>query len=135
MDATRESEELVRLWQELQEAQVAGDAGRLAALQARAAAEGQRVGASGEWALLQREAGRNAERLRDDVAARPNVEVAGSSEPVPVETVRVDTDSPPEPVPGGRKASKKGSLIWLAFVVGWVLLQVVQGLGGENGSP
>jgi hypothetical protein len=31
--------------------------------------------------------------------------------------------------------NKKGSLIWLAFVLGWVLLQVVQSLGDGNGSP
>ena len=47
----------------------------------------------------------------------------------------MDTESTPEPVEGRRSRGKTGSLIWLAIVVGWVVLQIIQGIGGENGSP
>jgi hypothetical protein len=129
MDSRREAEELVRLWQELQEAQVAGDAQRLEGLRRRAEAEGRRPGASEEWQQLEREAGRYGERLHEAVVAQPSVGVDGEAEPVPV-----DAESAPEPVEG-RRGPGKGSLIWLAILVGWVVLQILQGVGGENGSP
>jgi hypothetical protein len=130
MDETREADELVRLWQELQEAQVSGDAGRLAGLRRRAEAESRRPGASGEWALLEREAGRNVERLEEAVVAQPSVGVGDDAEPV-----TIDVESAPEPVAGRRSRGKIGSLIWLAILLGWVVLQILQGVGGENGSP
>ncbi len=129
MNGERESEELVRLWQELQEAQVAGDAQRLEGLRRRAEAESRRAGASAEWQLLEREAGRYGERLHEAVAAQPSVGVGGETETVPV-----DAESAPEPVEG-RRGPGKGSLIWLAILVGWVVLQILQGVGGESGSP
>ncbi len=127
MNGRREDEELVRLWQELQEAQVAGDVERLEGLRRRAEAESGRPGASEEWPLLEREAGRHAERLHEAVVAQPSVGIGD-------ETVTVDAESAPEPVEG-RSGPGKGSLIWLVILVGWVVLQIVGGLGGENGSP
>jgi hypothetical protein len=127
MNGRREEEELVRLWQELQVAQVAGDARRLEELRRRAEAESGRPDASEEWQLLEREAGRHAEQLHEAVEAQPSVGVDG-------EAVPVDVESAPEPV-GGRSGPGKGSLIWLLILVGWVVLQIVQGVGGENGSP
>ena len=126
MNETREAEELVRLWQELQEAQVAGDVGRLAGLRRRAEVERQRPGVSGEWELLEREAGRHADRLNEAIDAQPSVGVGNASE-----TVTIDAESAPEPVEGRRGRGKVGSLIWLAILLGWVLLQVLQGVGGE----
>ena len=130
MNERREAEELVRLWQELQEAQVAGDAERLAGLRRRAESESQRPDASGEWQQLEQEAGRHGERLREALEEQPSVGVGDGTETVPV-----DVESTPEPVEGRRGRGKTGSLIWLAILVGWVLLQILQGVGGENGSP
>ena len=62
MNERHEAEELVLLWQELQEAQVAGDAERLAVLRRRAESESQRPDASREWQLLEQEAGRYRDR-------------------------------------------------------------------------
>lgn len=129
VNSTREAEELVRLWQELQVAQVAGDAERLAALRGRAEAESRQEGASGEWRLLAEDAARHAERLNETLAEQPSVGVGDATE-----TVTVDTESTPEPVEG-RRGPGKGSLIWLVILVAWVVLQIVAGLGGENGSP
>ncbi len=127
MNETREAEELVLLWQELQEAQVAGDAGRLAGLRSRAEAESRRSGASEEWRLLEREAGRYRERLEEAVSAQPSVGVGDTTE-----AVTIDAESAPEPVEGGRRGrGKVGSLVWLAILLGWVLLQIIGGLGGE----
>jgi len=126
MNETREAEELVRLWQELQEAQVAGDGRALTALRARAAAESRREGASGEWELLEREAGRFAERLLEAVGAQPSAGVGDEAE-----AVTVDAESAPEPVAGRRGRGKTGTLIWLAILLGWVVLQILQGVGGE----
>ena len=123
MDGKREAEELVRLWQELQEAQVAGDVQRLEGLRRRAEGESGRAGASEEWGLLEREAARHAERLHESVVAQPSVGVGD-------ETVPVDAESAPEPVEG-RSGPGKGSLIWLLILVGWVVLQILQGVGGE----
>ncbi len=130
VNATREAEELVRLWQELQEAQVAGDAGRLSTLRSRAERESARPDASPEWQQLAQEAGRYGDRLQEELEERPSVGVGEGTEPV-----TVDTESTPEPAKGRSGRGKTGSLIWLAILLGWVVLQVIQGLGGENGSP
>ncbi|MBA3348890.1 MAG: hypothetical protein H0T13_10060 [Actinobacteria bacterium] len=146
MGGNREAEELVRLWQELQEAQVAGDARGLAELRVRADAESRRDGASEEWGLLAREAGRDAERLHGEVVAQPTAAVGDETvDTVTVDTVTFDTtandtaaadsEPAPEPVEGGRRVNRKGSLIWLAFVIGWVVLQIVRSIGDGNGSP
>ncbi|HWN23048.1 MAG TPA: hypothetical protein VNP93_13825 [Gaiellaceae bacterium] len=130
MNERREAEELVRLWQELQEAQVAGDAERLAGLQRRAESESKRPDASEEWQQLEQEAGRYGDRLLEALEEQPSVGVGDGTETVPV-----DVESAPEPVEGRRGRGRTGSLIWLAILVGWVVLQILQGLGGENGSP
>jgi len=130
MNERREAEELVRLWQELQEAQVAGDAERLAGLQRRAESESKRPDASEEWQQLEQEAGRYGDRLLEALEEQPSVGVGDGTETVPV-----DVESTPEPVEGRRGRGRTGSLIWLAILVGWVVLQILQGLGGENGSP
>ena len=117
----------MRLWQELQEAQVAGDAQRLEGLRRRAEGEGGRPGASEEWGLLEREAGRHVEALNEAVDTQPSVGVGD-------DVVPVEAESTPEPVEG-RSGPGKGSLIWLVILVGWVVLQILQGVGGENGSP
>jgi cell division septum initiation protein DivIVA len=132
VDATRESEELVTLWQELQEAQVTGDARTLSSIGARAAAESGREGASGEWALLAREAGRNAERVHDEAAAEASVAVGAADDTAldnVLDTVPGETEQAPEGEQTGRRRGRKGSLIWIAFVLGWALLQIVQGFG------
>jgi hypothetical protein len=127
MDARREAEELVGLWQELQDAQVAGDAGRLDRLRRRAEAESAHEGASDEWRLLAEDAARHVDRLQDELEAQPTAGVGADA-------VVLDTESAPEPVEA-RKGRGKGGLIWLAFVVGWILLQVFQAAGGGDGSP
>ena len=129
MDQKREAEELVGLWQELQEAQVAGDAERLAWLQRRAEAESRHEDASHEWHQLADAAGRQRERLHEELEARPSVGVGGA------DSVVVDAESTPEPVEGEKKRGRTGSLIWLAIIVGWILLQVFQAVGGGEGSP
>ena len=122
-----EADELVRLWQELQQAQVAGDAERLAWLRRRAEAEGKGENASEEWALFAEEAGRHADRLHEERGSQPSAGVGDDAVPL-------DVESAPEPVEGGgSRRGRKGSLIWLAFLLGWVVLQIVQGLG--DGSP
>ena len=126
MDGRREAEELVRLWQELQEAQVAGNAQRLEGLRRHAEAESRRPGASEEWALLEREAGRHTDRLHEAIEAQPSVGVGDATE-----TVTIDAESAPEPVEGRRGRGKVGSLIWLAILLGWVALQIIGGLGDE----
>ena len=130
MNDRREADELVRRWQELQEAQVAGDAARLAALRQRAENERGRPDASPEWQQLEQEAGRYLERLRETLEEQPTVGVGDETEAVPV-----DDESTPEPVKGRSGRGKTGSLIWLAILLGWVVLQIIQGIGGENGSP
>ncbi len=127
VDARREAEELVGLWQELQDAQVAGDAGRLDRIRRRAEAESAREGASEEWRLLAEDAARHTDRLQDELEAQPTAGVGADA-------VVLDAESAPEPV-AGRKGRGKGSLIWLAFLVGWILLQVFQAAGGGDGSP
>ena len=128
MDPKREAEELVRLWQELQEAQVAGDAGRLDRLRRRGEAESRHEGASEEWRLLADAAGRHLERLQGELEAQPSVGVGG-------DTVVLDAEPAPEPLEGERKRGRTGSLIWLAIVVGWIMLQVFQAVAGGDGSP
>ena len=127
MNAREEADELVRLWQELQAAQVAGDAGRLQWIQQHAEAERRHEDASDEWRLLAEEAGRHLERLRDERAAQPSAGVGDDA-------VVVDAESAPEPVEGRSRRGRTGSLIWLAVLVGWVLLQIFQA-AGDGGSP
>lgn len=133
VDRNREAEELVRLWQELQEAQVTGDVERLTWLQRRAEAESRHEEASEEWRLLADDAARHADRLRAELAAQPSAGVAGDA------VVVVDTasasESAPEPEPAGGRRGRTGSLIWLAILVGWILLQVFQAATGGDGSP
>jgi hypothetical protein len=50
-------------------------------------------------------------------------------------TSQPSTESAPEPAEGGGRRGRTGSLIWLAIVVGWILLQLVQAIGGGDGSP
>ena len=79
MNATREAEELVRLWQELQQAQVAGDAARLEALRVRAEAQARRPDASREWELLAREAGKHSVHVHEAREAQPTASQRPSS--------------------------------------------------------
>ena len=133
MDRNREAEELVRLWQELQEAQVTGDVERLTRLHRRAEAESKHEDASEEWRLLAGDAARHADRLRAELAAQPSAGVAGDA------AVVVDTASAPETAPEAEptqgRRGRTGSLIWLAILVGWILLQVFQAVAGGDGSP
>lgn len=133
VDRNREAEELVRLWQELQEAQVTRDAERLTWLHRRAEAESRHEDASEEWRLLADDAARHADRLRAELAAQPSAGVAGDA------AVVVDSasapESAPEPEPTGGRRGRTGSLIWLAILVGWILLQVFQAVTGGDGSP
>jgi hypothetical protein len=142
VDATREADELVRLWQELQAAQVSGDLRTLATLRLLAEAQARRPGSSGEWELLAREAGRYASQLGDQVEAQPTAafgaEAAGGSFE-PVEEFEVDESSAPDAAwePAEEQAPRRGRglgpIIWLVIVVGYLLLQVIGGLtGGES---
>jgi hypothetical protein len=131
VDRNREAEELVRLWQELQEAQVTGDVERLTWLHRRAEAESRDEEASEEWRLLADDAARQADRLRAELAAQPSAGVAGDA--VVVVDTAPTSESAPEPA-GGRRG-RTGSLIWLAILVGWILLQVFQAATGGDGSP
>ena len=128
MNPRREAEELVQLWQELQEAQVAGDARRLMLLQRRAEAESRQEGASEEWRLLADDAARHADRLHEEVAAQPSAGVG-------TDTVVLNEASAPEPVETRRRRGRTGTLIWLAILVGWIVLQILQGIGGGDGQP
>ncbi len=129
MDRRREAEELVRLWQELQDAQVAGDAARLDRLRRRAESESAHEGASDEWRLLAEDAARHVERLQDELEEQPTAGVGD-------EAIVLDTESAPEPVESRRRGrGRTGSLIWLAVLVGWILLQVFQAAGGGEGAP
>jgi hypothetical protein len=133
VDATREAEELVELWQALQEAQVAGDTRRLEELRRLGESRAKREGASGEWSLLAREAGKHTGDLREEVEARPTAGV-GDGGGAPVE---LDETSVPEAAgePGGEEEERGrgfrlGPLIWILIVAAYVLLQVL----GENGE-
>lgn len=127
-----EAEELVRLWQQLQEAQVAGDLEALASLRRYAEFEGRRPDASDEWRLLAREAGRHAERRQEEREEQPSVQVAHETVTLDVEPAR-DVEQTPEPVAGRGGRRRAGSLIWIAILVAWVALQILQ--GGGDGSP
>lgn len=133
VDRNREAEELVRLWQELQEAQVTGDVERLTWLHRRAEAESRDEEASEEWRLLADDAARQADRLRAELAAQPSAGVAGDA--VVVVDTAPTSESAPEPEPAGGRRGRTGSLIWLAILVGWILLQVFQAATGGDGSP
>jgi hypothetical protein len=133
VDRNREAEELVRLWQELQEAQVTGDVERLDRLHRRAEAESRDQDASEEWRLLADDAARHVDRLRAELATQPSAGVAGDAAVV-VDTSTA-TESAPEPEPTQGRRGRTGSLIWLAILVGWILLQVFQAVTGGDGSP
>ena len=124
----------MRLWQRLQEAQVAGDLEGLASLRRYAELESKRPDASDEWRLLAREAGRHADRQHEEHAEQPSVLVAGETVP-PDAAPAPDAEPAPEPEPAAGRSGRRriGSLIWIAILVGWVALQILQ--GGENGSP
>ena len=136
MDAKRESELLVGLWQELQSAQVAGDTARLDELRRVAEGHAARSGASEEWRLLAREAGRHTERLDEQREAQPEVAVGGDGG----EHERVEEVAAPEaarePAEEGapeRQGLRLGPLIWIVILVGWLILQLI-GNVGEGGA-
>ena len=134
MDETREAEELVGLWQQLQTAQVAGDAGRLEALRRLAEARAKAPGASGEWGLLAREAGRHRQALGQQREAQPDVAIGGASEaPEPVDVVAAPETArePAEEAERERQGFRLGPLIWVVILVGYLLLQFF-GNGGEG---
>ncbi len=143
MNPSREAEELVQLWQQLQEAQVAGDVQRLASLHRLAEAQSRRAGASGEWELLAREAGRHTARVHEQAEAQPRAGV-GAGAPVaqyePVEEPRVDEVSAPEAATEPADEARAGSrgrglapIIWLVIIVGYLVLQVIGRLAGGDG--
>ena len=138
MNATREAEELVRLWQELQQAQVAGDAARLEALRVRAEAQARRPDASREWELLAREAGKHSGHVREAREAQPTAGVAAEprAEYRVEEEWELDEVSAPDSAtePGeeaGRRGRGLGPIIWAVIVIGYVLLQILSGVNGE----
>jgi hypothetical protein len=139
VNATREAEELVRLWQELQAAQVAGDEARLASLRVRAEAEARRADASREWELLAREAGKHTTHVQEAREAQPTAGVG--AEPT-AQSYRIEEefeldevsapDSATEPAEeAGGRGRRIGPLIWVLVLIGYVLLQVLNGLNGE----
>jgi hypothetical protein len=143
VDTTREADELVRRWQELQAAQVAGDLRALATLRLLAEAQARRPGASGEWELLAREAGRYTSQLGEQVEAQPTAAVGVESAHggfEPVEQYHLDEVSVPDSAwePADEEQTPRrgrglGPIIWLVIVVGYLLLQVIGGLtGGES---
>ena len=119
-------------------AQVAGDVERLAWLRRYAAAQSKAEDASEEWRLLEQEAGRHAERRHEEHAAQPSVQVGGDT--IPVEAERAaETMSAPDPLlepelEPARRGFRIGPLIWVAILVGWVVLQLLQGVG-DGSSP
>lgn len=132
VNETREAEELVRLWQELQTAEVEGDTRRLASLRALAETNARRPNASGEWQVLAREAARHLGGARDHAEAEPTTDVAA-------ETVEVgEPESPQEASKPAEEAEKTGGLklgplIWVVVVVAYLLLQLL-GNAGEGGG-
>jgi hypothetical protein len=136
VDETREAEELVGLWQELQAAQVAGDLRRLVALQRLAEGRARRPGASGEWALLAREAGRHTGDLHEEAQARPTAGVGETAASPPAELEPVvlpdGVDDAEEGPSESRRGFRLGPLIWLVIIVAYVLLQVL-GNAGDGG--
>jgi uncharacterized membrane protein len=134
VNATREAEELVRLWQELQAAQVAGDRSRLESLRARAEAEARRPDASREWELLAREAGKHSGDVEEARAAQPTAGVgAEPSEHYRVEQEwELDEASTPEPAEERRGRGRGlGPLIWAVILIGYLILQALSGINGE----
>ncbi|HVM68512.1 MAG TPA: hypothetical protein VM204_01580 [Gaiellaceae bacterium] len=144
MDPTREAEELVRLWQELQLAQVAGDAQRLASLRIHAESRARRPGASPEWQALAREAGRYTAQIHEQVEAQPTAGVGAEAMPqyeaAPPAHYEVDEVSAPdaamEPAEeAGTRGRGRGlgPIVWLVIIVGYLVLQVIGGLTGGEG--
>jgi hypothetical protein len=138
VNATQEAEELVRLWQELQGAQVAGDAARLEALRARAEAQARRPDASREWELLAREAGKQSGHVHEAREAQPTAGVAAEphaqykiEEEWELDEVSAP-DSATEPAEEAeRRGPGLGPIIWIVIVVGYVILQILSGVNGE----
>jgi hypothetical protein len=138
VNATQEAEELVRLWQELQAAQVAGDEARLSRLRARAEVEARRPDASREWELLAREAGKHAEHVHEareaqptaGVGAEPSTQYRVEQEWELDEVSAPDSATEPAEETGGRGRGL-GPLIWVVIVVGYLILQVLSGVNGE----
>lgn len=133
MDASRETEELVGLWQELQSLQVAGDARALAGLQRYATARASQADASPEWELLAREAGRHTARLAEQVAAQPTVGVGADAASADFELEEVAApDAAREPAEEG-EARGRGlglvQLLWVVLIVGYLILQVLSNAG------
>lgn len=141
MNATREADELVRLWQELQAAQVTGDVSRLNALRSRAEAQARRPDASPEWELLAREAGRHSSHVEQAQETRPTVGVGVEvGEPVHAADAQWQLDevsapdSATEPAEEGRRRGRGlGPIIWVVILVGYLILQFIGGLTGEEG--
>lgn len=132
MDANREAEELVELWQELQAMQVAGDTRALALLQRFASERAARPDASPEWQLLAREAGRHTERLADQVAAQPTVGVGADAGPASYELEEVaapDAAREPAEEKQGRGGLRPVQLLWVVLVLGYLLLQLIGNVG------
>jgi hypothetical protein len=138
VNATQEAEELVRLWQELQAAQVTGDVGRLEALRRQAEAQARRPDASREWELLAREAGKQSGHLHEAREAQPTAGVGAD----PAAQYRVEEeweldevsapDSATEPAEeAGRRGRGLGPLIWVVILIGYLILQVLSGINGE----
>lgn len=121
MYGTHEDEQLVELWQELQAAQVEGDARRLTSLRAHAVALAQRDDAPREWALLADEAGRFLEQLNQAYVAQPSVGVEG-------ELVELDEESAPEPV-ARRRGLRLAPLLWVVVLAAYLLFQILSGTG------
>jgi hypothetical protein len=139
VNATREAEELVRLWQDLQAAQVKGDQAQLESLRRRAEAEARRPGASPEWELLAREAGKHSTHVHEAREAQPT---AGVGADPSAQSDRVEEeweldevsapDSATEPAEEGRSRGRGlGPLIWVVILVGYLILQVLSGLNGD----
>jgi hypothetical protein len=138
VSATQEADELVRLWQELQAAQVTGDVARLEALRRRAEGQAGRTDASREWELLAREAGKHSGHVQEAREAQPTAGVGSD----PTAQYRVEEeweldevsapDSATEPAEKtGRRGRGLGPIIWVVILVGYLILQFLSGLNGE----
>ncbi|MDQ3992401.1 MAG: hypothetical protein M3229_01945 [Actinomycetota bacterium] len=140
MNAPREAQELVRLWQELQEAQVAGDGARLTGLRLHAEAQARRPDASPEWELLAREADKHSSRVSEAREAQPTAGVAAEAR---AESYRVEEeweldevsapDAAREPAEETTSRGRRlGPLIWVVILVGYLILQMLNGLNGGD---
>lgn len=143
MNPSREAEALVELWQQLQEAQVAGDAQRLASLRLLAEAQTRRAGASGEWELLAREAGRHTARVDEQAETQPTAAVGAEATVAqykPAEEPTVGEASAPDAATeeadearAGSGGRRLGPIVWVVILVGYIVLQVINRLAGGDG--